>query len=250
MSNELIINELNKKQEEKNNQIKKPEGIGVIGIPHTGTFPWQTTMSLLTLKLPQNFIVKYHLIGSCLVYDAREKIIQFCENENADWLLFLDSDMVIPADALLKFVNCKLDGNKLDVVGGICFKRIPPFQPCFYTKARINPETKKPLLESPIDFPDTGLLEVEGIGMACTFIRKNAWQAMKKKHEQLFFPYFGIGEDLSFCIRARMTGIKMFADLSVNVGHIGHVQFDKQHFFMARDEHRKNKPDEPLFREV
>lgn len=247
--------EINKMKIEENNEmnqqhVQQPQHIGVIGIPHTGTFPWQTCMSLMSLKLPANTMIKYHLIGSCLVYDAREKIINFAENVNADWILYIDSDMVLPSDCLLKFVNAKLENKEIEIMGGMCFKRTPPFQPCFYTKARINPETKKPLLESPIDFPETGLIEVEGIGMACTFIRKSAWKKVKEKHESPFFPYPGVGEDLSFCIRARMAGIKMYTDLSINVGHMAQMEIKKEHFFMARDEHMKNNPNKPLFEKV
>lgn len=231
-------------------ESNKPKNIGVIGIPHTGTFPWQTAMSLLSMRLPPDTIIKYHLVGSCLVYDARNKIIEFAEKENADWILFIDSDMVIPPDCLLKFVNAELEKKKLDMMSGIFFKRIPPYQPCFYTKARIDPKTKKSILESPIDFPETGLIECEGLGMACTFIRKKAWRAVKEKFGEMFFPFPTIGEDLSFCIRARLAGIKMFADLSIKVGHIGVVNFGKEHFFLARDEHAKNHPNEPLFKEV
>ena len=232
----------------ENNKIKKPN-IGVIGIPHTGTFPWQTAMSLMSLVYPENTIIKFHLIGSCLIYDSREKIVQFAEKENADWILFVDSDMILPSDVLLKFVNSRLDEKELDFVGGMCFKRTQPFQPCFYTKARINPETKKPILETPINFPESGMLEVEGMGMACTFIRKNAWKKIKQKHENMFFPYPGIGEDLSFCTRARMEGIKMYVDLSVNVGHISQMEIRKEHFIMARDNHIKENPNKPLFNE-
>jgi chaperonin GroEL (HSP60 family) len=49
----------------------------------------------------------------------------------------------IPEDILIKFVNTNLDGEELEMISGMCFKRTYPFQPCFYTKARINTETKK-----------------------------------------------------------------------------------------------------------
>ena len=233
-----------------NTQKKEKTQIGIIGIPHTGTFPWQTTMSILSLKLPVNTIVKYHLVGSCLIYDARDKIINFAEKQNADWVLFFDSDMIVPADSIIKFINTRLEGKELDVVGGICFKRTPPFQPCFYTKARIDAKTKKPVLESPIDFPEKGLLSVEGLGMACTFIRKKAWRAIKEKTGHCFFPFPGVGEDLSFCIRARMADIKMFVDLSINVGHVAQIDIRKEHFFAAKQEHMEKYPDKPLFNEV
>lgn len=229
------------------NEPKKQE-IGVIGIPHTGIFPHQTTMSLNGLIKPANHIIMNHMIGSCLVYDARDQIINFAEENNADWVLMVDSDMVLPNDTLVKLVCTTLEGERLQIASGMCFKRTRPHQPCFYTKARINPETKKPELETPVDFPDKGLLECQGFGMACTLIRRHAWQAIRKKTGHLFFPFPNLGEDLSFCIRARMAGIKMYTDLSINVGHVSNYVVYKESFFKARDEHFNKKDGTPLFK--
>lgn len=236
------------KQEEVKQEVKKPKK-GIIGLPHTGTFPWQTDMSLLSLQFPEDHIIKYHLIGSCLVYDARDKVIEFAIKEDADWIFFLDSDMVPPSDILKKLVNMNVP-----IASGMAFKRTPPFQPCFYTRVEINKETHKPYLESPIDFPNEGILECQGVGMACCMIRREVWENCGEKlsdklNQTWFFPYPGIGEDLSFCMRARRKGFKMFVDLSINVGHVSTVTIQKEHFIIARDEHFKNHPDEPLFKE-
>lgn len=221
-----------------------------------GTFPWQTFISFLSLKAPSNTIIKYHLIGSSLIYDARDKIIEFAKTEKADWIMYIDSDMVIPNDALVKFTSAKLDGiDQLEMLSGMCFKRTYPFQPCFYTTARIDKDTKKPVLESPIDFPEKGLIECEGFGMACAFIRMSAIEkiekTLKEKNQEVdyFFPFRGIGEDLSFCLRARMAGVRMFTDLSINVGHVATMVVQKEEFISAKQHHMQNNPNQPLFKE-
>ena len=56
-----------------------------IGIPHTGLFPWQTAFSLLSLKAPHGFEIFYHGIGSCLVYDARDQMVQFAKDKECDY---------------------------------------------------------------------------------------------------------------------------------------------------------------------
>ena len=236
----------------ENKEIKKDEvkqKIGVIGIPHTGLFYWQTVMALLGLSYPANTIIKYHLIGSCLIYDARDKIFEFAEKENADWVFFMDSDMVIPNDILIK-----LDKHNVPMISGMAFKRTPPYQPCFYTKVEIKEDTHKPYCESPIQFPDKGILECQGLGMACCFIRKEVWKntahkVTEKCERTWFFPYPGVGEDLSFCLRARKAKHKMYVDLSINVGHISTVPITKEYFEIARDEHIKNNPKEMLYKE-
>lgn len=224
-------------------RIKK----GVVGIPHTGLFNWQTVMSLLSLQFPKDHIIKYHMIGSCLIYDARDKIIEFAIKEEADWAFFLDSDMVLPNDTLIK-----LEKLNVPISTGMAFKRIPPFQPCFYTKVDINKETLEPYLESPIRFPEQGILECQGLGMACCMIRKEVWEnsgEIINNKKTWFFPYTSIGEDLSFCLRARKAGFKMYVDLSVNVGHVATIPIQKEHFIAARDEHFRKNPDEAIFRE-
>ena len=250
------------------NAKNEKQKVGVVGIPHTGTFPWQTTMSLLTLQRPQNTTIKYHLVGSCLVYDARDKIIEYAIKENADWVFFMDSDMVLPNITLARFAGLMLDDEKVEMVSGMAFKRIPPFQPCFYTKARVDKETGKPVLESPIEFPEKGLIKCEGLGMACTYIDMKAIKKIKALQEkeieakkargitnpvalkvQYFFPFPGIGEDLSFCIRARQAGVKMYTDMEIDVGHVGHITVSKEHFVQARDMHKQSGSNEPLFKE-
>lgn len=251
MVNDKEVKQEEVKTEEVKTEVKQEpqkQLKGIIGLPHTGNFPWQTVMSILSLRMPENSLVKYHLIGSCLVYDARDKVIEFAMKEDADWIFFLDSDMEIPCDTLQKLVALNVP-----IASGMAFKRTPPFQPCFYTKVEINKETHKPYLESPIDFPDTGIIECQGVGMACCLIRREVWENcaenISERIKTWFFPYPGIGEDLSFCLRARKKGFKMYADLSINTGHVSQMQVKKEHFIFARDEHMKNNPNEPLFRE-
>ena len=221
-------------------EVKTELKTGVIGIPHTGLFHWQTIMSLLSLRFPVNTQIHYHLIGSCLVYDARDNIVKFALENNADWLLFLDSDMVIPNDAVIKMA-----AHDVDMITGMAFKRTPPFQPCFYTKASITKDYK-PITESPIVFPDEGLVECQGFGMACCMIKMDVF---KKINPPWFFPMPNIGEDLTFCIKARQAGFRMFCDLSINVGHVATIPIQKEHFIAARDQHAKENPNEPLFKE-
>lgn len=229
-----------KQHEEIQNNITPKQQVGIIGIPHTGLFHWQTMMALLSIRMPQNTTVKYHFVGSCLVYDAREKIVEFAMNENADWLFFLDSDMVPPHDALVKLTDLNVP-----IATGMAFKRTPPFQPCFYTKVSIDKDFK-PKLESPIEFPDKGIIECQGFGMACALIRREVFEKVKKPY---FFPFPNIGEDLSFCLRSRQAGFKMYCDLSIDCGHVSSMPIQKDHFKAAYQQYKENNKGEPLFSE-
>ena len=210
----------------------------VIGVPHTGIFNWQTVVSMLGIKSPEGYKCQYHFIGSCLVYDAREKIVEYMQNVKADYVLFLDSDMVPPHDIIEKLVN-----HDKEIITGMAFKRTPPFQPCFYTKCSITKDFQ-PILESPIEFPDKGLLEIEGTGMACTLIKKEVFDKIEKPW---FFPAPNIGEDLTFCLKAKKQGIKMYVDLSVNVGHVGTYSIGVEHFKQMYENYKETGKTDNMF---
>ena len=216
----------------------------VIGIPHTGTFPWQTTMALLGLQIPKGFTVVYHMIGSCLIYEAREKIIKFAEGQKAKYVLMLDSDMVLPNNALGKMVSQLEADKELGMISGMAFKRTPPFQPCFYTKLTYEFDKHKPYLESPVKFPDKGLMEIQGAGLACVLIRLSSLDEVKRP---LFFPLPNLGEDLTFCLKLRIAKVSMVVDLSVDVGHVSSMPIAREHFQAVYDEHQRINPDKQIY---
>jgi len=219
-----------------------------IGLPHVGMFGWQTTMALLSLKIPSEYSLVYHLVGSCLIYDAREKIVKFARDNNCKYTVMLDSDMVPPSDMLIKMVNT-LDDGKLDLVTGMAFKRTAPFQPCFYTKCDYDLDAQKPYLESPVEFPDKGFIPLAGVGLACCMMRTEIFDCIdqKKKDKSYFFPLPNLGEDLTFCLIARKCGIKMAVDLSIDVGHVSNMAITKDHFIACYEEHKKINSSQAMF---
>jgi hypothetical protein len=216
-----------------------------IGIPHTGLFHWQILASLLSLQMPRNYEIKYHMVGSCLVYEAREGIVNFAQQNKCDYVVFLDSDMMLPHDALLKMLHT-LQTTDADIVTGTAFKRTPPFQPCFYTKIGYESKNMKPILESPIEFPNKGLLPLQGMGMACCMIDMKVFDKIEKPY---FFPLPNLGEDLTFCLKAKHKNINMLADLSIDVGHVTTMPIQQDHFRACYEEHKKSNSDKPLFAE-
>src|SRR5690606_21941461 len=73
-------------------------GRGMLAIPHMGTFDWAAVASLMMLHLPKDTVVELH--GFSLVYEARERICQKMLDMGLDWVLMVDSDMVLPSDTV------------------------------------------------------------------------------------------------------------------------------------------------------
>lgn len=225
-----------------------------IGIPHMGIFHWQTLSALLSLRVPPNCVIKYHMVGSSLVYEARDSIAKFAIENDCDYVLYLDSDMVPPSDMIMKMLNTFDQRPESGLVTGMAFKRIPPFQPCFYTKVTYDTKMMRPTLESPIEFPDEGLIEIQGCGMACCMIKTEVFRQVDAEligdRKHYFFPLPNMGEDLTFCLKAKHKAIKMYVDLSIDVGHISSMPIVRDHFRACYNEYKSKNTSEPLFKEV
>lgn len=239
-----------KKENIKNTQIENKEEEkfiteGIIALPHTGSFPWWTTMSLLGMRPPRGHSAIYHMISNCLIYDAREKLVRDMKKQKKDWVLFIDSDMVVPNDMLERMLS-----HNLPIVAGMAFKRIPPFQPCWYSKLEIeNYGTDKamPKLETVVEFPDKGLMRVEGAGLACCLIRKEVFEMIEPPY---FFPQINVGEDLSFFYKVKQKKIPVYVDLEIDVGHVADMPIQKEHFVLSYEQWKKTKKDgDMLFNE-
>lgn len=128
-----------------------------------------------------------------------------------DYILFVDSDMVIPRDAIVRLM-----ARNVDIVGVNCPKRNIPFTPV-YTRD-INGEW--------LDFQSGKLYEMDYIGMACTLIKTSVFSKMERPY---FYAQFSdenmitpIGEDICFSRSAREAGFKVYCDMDVSMS-IGHI---------------------------
>ena len=166
------------------------------------------------------------LLKGTLVYDARNQLTQYAlEKGGYDFVLWLDSDMTFEPDLLERLME-DIDGKQ--AVTGLCFGRRPPFKPCIYKSVRVEKEGLgvMPHADNWYDYPRDQLFEVEGCGFACILMRMDMLDAMSV-YGIPFFPVAGLGEDLSFCWRARQLDIRLWCDSRLKIGHIMRLSVDE-----------------------
>lgn len=146
-----------------------------------------------------------------LVYDSREQLAARARLEGFDHVLWLDTDMVFPAD-----VYEQLLAHNKDFVTGICHARKPPFRSAIYD--RLLPD---PVLFKRTTYPDS-LFEIAGSGLACALTSTKLLSDVKKEFGALFVPNLAFGEDLAFCVKAADLGYKLYADPKCIIKHIGY----------------------------
>lgn len=185
-------------------------------------------MSIYDLMTSRHLAGVFGVRSGALLAAARNSVVdQFLAEDAADWLLFIDSDMVFERESLEQLFE-HADPETCPIIGGLCFGLDfvdGPF-PVVYKLVDTpdGPMTHRP---SVLD-QDTGLLPVDATGAAFLMIHKRVLLAMRERGFSKAYPYFQetelggghpVGEDIAFCLRARTLGFPIVVNLDLRVGH-------------------------------
>lgn len=203
-----------------------------IAIPSMDTVPALFCQSLALLQRAGNTVVGFQ-VGS-LVYNARNELAKQAIKAEADWVLWLDSDMVFEPNLLNRMLEvCK--ENDIDFLTGLCFRRKPPYTPCLFD--RLEKVGHGASYTAIMSVPD-GRFKVGGCGFAGVLMSTDVLlSVMAKFGGRMFDPMEGFGEDVSFCWRARQCGYEIWCDSEIELGHVGSMVVTRE-FFEAYEGHK------------
>lgn len=170
--------------------------------------------SLLAMPRPEGS--EFAICSSSLVYDSRNRLAMKAVNEGFDRVLWLDSDMVFDTDLMTRLIADMDEGRQC--VCGLYFTRKAPVMPCIYKAlTQDGAETKADSYE---DYPRDSVFEIAACGFGAVMmdaaIIRNAGN-----YGRPFSPIDGWGEDLSFALRMRNAGVRMWCDSRIRVSHLG-----------------------------
>jgi len=152
---------------------------------------------------------------------ARNHIMKrWLKSTDTDYLLMVDTDMVLPPDTLDILIN-----HDKDIVGGLCFSGMG-------SGGSVKPVIKV-IEENEIlvlwDYPTDTLVQVAATGAACVLIKRKVaegvWQARGKDHPMPWFAHgmhknVQIGEDVAFCLTAGKVGYEVWVDTGLIIPHV------------------------------
>lgn len=172
--------------------------------------------------------IQCHVLKNTMIYNARNQIAEAAKDY--DYLFFIDSDCVLPNGTLQRLFN-----HKKDIVAGMYFQKSGLHCPVIYTR------NEKGTFDVILDYPENQLIEVDGIGMGCCLIKTSVFKDIKDP----FAPYqiengaFIGAEDLSFCIRAKEKGYKVYVDTGIQALHQTSVYISETFHKRAVEEYNK-----------
>jgi hypothetical protein len=185
----------------------------LVAIPHTGIvlFEWGVAFKILQPPVPFNIISNKGLP----IDRARCDLVAQAKEKKASHIFFLDSDVIVPQDGLIKLWN-----HKLPVVCGVYgSKHEAPGVWIEQTKSgegRYAALASQHLEKYPL-FTDPNIV----IGAGCMLIDMNVFGRLEE-------PYFewtqgrkpgGVSEDFDFCEKCRKAGIPVHVDTTVRCFH-------------------------------
>jgi hypothetical protein len=148
----------------------------------------------------------------------------FLQESKADWLLWVDSDMVFTAEhleALLAYEEPLIAAHAL---------RVNPADRTTAPAAVLR-QADGSFLPVKCDPEYTGKVAVDGVGMAFTLVHRDVYEAVGvatgHPHRERFaepitaeMKPFLVGEDVSFCLHAAEKGYQPHLAQDVRVGHV------------------------------
>jgi predicted SAM-dependent methyltransferase len=192
----------------------------VVGIPSFG----MVSTYFLQARISQQFPLVSSAIDKIVlnkpIADARNEIVEFALSQGANYIYWLDDDVIPPPDAFLKMYN-----QHKDIINGVYWSKSNPPMPLLF----------RGHLDGPYwDWHMGDLIEIDAAGSGLTLVKTDVYRKIQKEmgdpwYSVQYSSFAGVKEtpynnteDLYFYWKARKVGYKVWADTSIQAFH-----FDK-----------------------
>lgn len=189
----------------------------LVGIPTSKYIEPDTFKSIFDLVVPEGYKLDFQYFYGYQVDQIRNLIAEWAKHY--DYLLSVDSDIVLPRDTLLKMLSADKD-----IITGL------------YIQRKVTEQTLEVYMRdgpAVVNIPyslieNLPVVEVEACGMGCALIKSEVFRKMEYPH----FYYKSaidhantVSEDIYFCLKAKDLGFTVWADPSIKCDHIGTTVF-------------------------
>ena len=198
----------------------------LLAVPCMNQVPVDFMLSLMRLKLPGQ--TQLAIERNSLIATARNNLFFKAADQGYDWIFWLDSDMVIEPDTLLKLIETAEQGH--DYVTALTFTRKFPCQPtiCSELHWSIAGDHYYHGCTYYTDYPKDAVFPIAAAGCACLLMKTDLGKRVIDKYGIAPFDRLPcIGEDYSFCWRLNQLGIEMMCDSRVKPGHVGELIYNE-----------------------
>lgn len=171
---------------------------------------------------------------------ARETMADYAISEGFDWLFMVDDDMLIPKDTFERMWKM-VEAHKADIVAPLCTQRVHPYNPVLwrYVQKEVNGQKTDAEVVFMHDYEPNSVIFPDAVGFGVVLISVPLLKRLKKPW---FFSNTNIGEDIWFCLRARLEqNAKIVCDTSIKIQHMGYAVPRSEYDWIKGDKARFEK---------
>lgn len=194
----------------------------MIGIPTIDKVDASFMSSVLGMDYSDGNKYSFTMRCNSLIYDARGSMAVEAINGGYQYLLMLDSDMVMERDTVRRLAEGVQDK---DFLTALYFKRKLPTSPLILQSLEWydDPENgPQEFAETYEQYPRNSVFEIQGTGFGCCIMSVEMLKHMAVVYRSNFFtPMPRLSEDYSFCWRAQKLGYKLWCDSRIKPLHAG-----------------------------
>lgn len=193
----------------------------LIAVPTNKYIEPETFKSIYDLEVPPGYTTEFQFFYGYQIDQIRNLIAEW--GKKYDYLMCVDSDIVLPADALIKMIRADVD-----IISGLYIQRIPNT----HTLELYRSNNRGGVENIPIqDIQGKQLVSVDACGFGCVLIKSKVLLTIPYPH----FVYHSaidhrntVSEDIHFCKQARDHGFKIWAHTEIRCDHIGSTRYAVQ----------------------
>ena len=186
----------------------------LIAIPTNKYIEPECFKSIYDLIIPEGYTTTFQYFHGYRIDQIRNLIASW--SIRFDLTLWIDSDIVVPNDALVKMIRADKD-----VISGCYIQRVPNKETLeLFKKNGLGGVSPIPVSE----LSPPRLMQIDACGFGCVLTKGDVLRKMEKDH----FHYTialdhsqTISEDVFFCKRATDLGFEIWADTSIICPHLG-----------------------------
>jgi len=196
----------------------KVQGVNVVvGIPSFGMVSTYFLQSRISQQFPLVSSAVDKFVLNKPIAEARNEIVQYALDQGANYIYWLDDDVIPPPDAFLKMYMAQKD-----IVNGVYWSKSNPPMPLLFRNH----------LEGPyLDWHVGDFIEIDAAGNGLTLVKTDVY---RKISETVGGPWYSTDytsfknatqsaanntEDLYFYWKAKKAGFKVWADTSIQAYH-------------------------------
>jgi hypothetical protein len=189
----------------------------VVGIPSFGMVSHYFAQARGSQQFPLvSSSMDYYVVGKPIA-DARNEIVQYALDMGADYIYWLDDDVIAPADSFLKMWR-----HQKDIINGVYWSKSNPPMPLLF----------RGHLDMPyLNWHVGDLIEIDAAGNGLTLVKTDVYRTISEKiggpwYSTEYGSFPGVKqtphnntEDLYFYWKAKKAGYKVWADTSIQAHH-------------------------------